>query len=95
MASTVINNPESIRDYRVKIEKVVERLKEQLAGTETAIERVSQDWKDEVFQNFRKEFNADKEKIKPLCDILTKYDTEVLDNLQKKLLAYLDSSTHL
>lgn len=95
MASTVINDPESIHAYRGKINDAAEKLKNQLAKTELAIETVSESWKDNNFQEFRKNFNADKEQIKPLCDILINYDNNILSGLEQKLRTYIDGPTQL
>lgn len=95
MASTVINDPESIRAYRSKINDAVEKLQAQLQKTELAIETVNESWKDNNFQEFRKNFEADKEQIKPLCDVLHNYDENILYGLEQKLMAYIGGPTHL
>ena len=50
MASTVINDPESIHEYRGRIQDVIERLNTPLRETENAIQTVSESWKDNNFQ---------------------------------------------
>lgn len=95
MASTVINDPASINAYRGKINDAVEKLRTQLQKTELAIETVSESWKDNNFQEFRNNFNIDKEQIKPLCDILHNYDENILYGLEQKLKTYISGPTHL
>ena len=93
MASTVINDPESIRAYRGKINDAIEKLERQLHKTEMAVEAVSESWKDNNFMQFQANFSRDKEDIKPLCSILDDYDNNILHNLEQKLRNYLNSPT--
>lgn len=95
MAVTVKNDPDAIRDYRGKIANAIENLKSQLTKTENAIETVSQDWKDNNFREFHENFNQDKEQIKPLCDVLSNYESNLLYQLEQKLRAYGDLPMHL
>ena len=88
MASTVINNPESINDYRLKMHKSIRLLREQLQKTESAIQKVSESWKDQKFLDFRDEFNENKSQINSLCEILNKYADGVLKSLEEKLRNY-------
>ena len=95
MASTVINDPESIHEYRGRIQDVIERLNTPLRETENAIQTVSESWKDNNFQQFRNNFEKDKEDIRPLCDILSKYEDNILFNLEQKLRSYIDQRMQL
>lgn len=95
MPSTVINDPESIHAYRGKIQNAIEQLKAQLQKTEAAVETVSESWRDNNFQQFRTNFNADKEQIKPLCDVLNNYESNLLYQLEQKLRTYQGGPTHL
>ena len=95
MASTVINDPESIRAYRGKINDAIEKLERQLAKTEVAVETVSESWKDNIFMQFQQNFNVDKEQIKPLCNVLRVYESEILNQLEQKLRTYLGTTMHL
>lgn len=92
MASTVINNPDSIHEFRAQIGESIENLKEQLRKTESAIEAVHESWDDDQFNQFRDNFNVDKEQIKPLQDVLENYKDNILYNLEQKLWNYLDVS---
>lgn len=85
----VINDPQVLQDYRNKIRQRIQDLGEQLKSTENAIQTVGETWQDQNFQQFRDNFNVDKEKIKPLRDILTEYDDVILNNLQMKLEEYV------
>lgn len=85
----VINDPNVLQDYRNKIRQRIQDLGEQLKSTENAIQTVGETWQDQNFQQFRDNFNVDKEKIKPLRDILTEYDDVILNNLQMKLEEYV------
>jgi uncharacterized protein YukE len=95
MPATVINDPESIHAYRGKIQDAIEKLKTQLSKTEIAVETVSESWKDSNFQQFRDNFNMDKEQIKPLCEVLSNYESNLLYQLEQKLRTYKSSPTHL
>lgn len=95
MALTVSNSSEAIHDYRGKIAHAIDELKVQLTKTERAIETVSEDWKDDNFKQFQSNFNEDKEKIKPLCDVLYNYENNLLYQLEQKLKVYEDSDMHL
>lgn len=95
MPSTVINDPESINAYRGKIQDAIEKLRTQLTKTEIAIETVSESWKDNNFQQFRENFNVDKEQIKPLCDVLSRYESDILYQLEQKLRTYIGGPMHL
>ena len=95
MPSTVINDPESIHEYRGKIQNAIEQLRTQLQKTETAVETVSESWKDNNFQQFRDNFNVDKEQIKPLCEVLSNYESNLLYQLEQKLRTYIGGPTHL
>lgn len=95
MASTVINDPESIHAYRGKIQDSIEKLKLQLQKTESAVETVSQSWKDNNFMEFRNNFDVDKEQIKPLCNVLSNYESNLLYQLEQKLRTYIGGPTHL
>lgn len=96
MASTVINDPDAINAYRGKINDAIEQLRIQLQKTQQAVDTVNQSWKDNNFQQFRNNFNIDKEQIKPLCDVLSNYESTILFELEQKLRTYIDTSpTHL
>ena len=95
MASTVISDPDSIHAYRGKINDAIEKLKVQLQKTESAVEMVSESWKDNNFKEFQNNFNVDKEQIKPLCNVLSKYEGEILYQLENKLRTYIGGPTHL
>lgn len=88
MASTVVNNPESIHQFRGQIVEAIEKLDNQLKKTERAIEVVSESWKDDQFQQFRANFDVDKEQIRPLQKVLNNYENNILYNLEQKLLNY-------
>ncbi|MBQ7280652.1 MAG: hypothetical protein IJR13_08030 [Bacteroidales bacterium] len=95
MASTVINDHESIHAYRGKISNAIEKLEKQLRKTEMAVETVSASWQDSNFQEFRTNFEADKEPIRQLCNILRNYEGNLLYQLEEKLKVYKSGPTHL
>ncbi len=95
MASTVINDPDSIHAYRQQIADKIEQLKGLLQKTERAVETVSESWKDNNFQQFRANFEVDKEQIKPLCEVLSNYESNLLYQLEQKLRTYTGGPTHL
>lgn len=85
----VINDPQALQEYRNKIRQRIQDLGEQMKSTENAIQTVGESWQDQNFQQFRDNFNVDKEKIKPLQDILNEYDEVILNNLQIRLEEYV------
>lgn len=95
MAITVDNDPEAIRAYRGKIQEAIEQLKVQLQKTDNAVQTVSESWKDNNFIEFQSNFNVDKEQIKPLCDVLSNYESNILYQLEQKLRTYIGGPTHL
>ena len=90
MASTVINNPEDVRNYYTKIENYIGSLRDDFTKTENAIKTVSESWKDDQFKQFQNNFKEDKEKIEPLCRLLERY-VELLKDLERKLEGYMCS----
>lgn len=95
MGATVINNSNSIHDYRGQIAHVVDELQVQFRKTERAIEVVSESWKDDNFREFQDHFNEDKEQILPLCDVLSNYESNLLYQLEQKLRKLEERSFHL
>ncbi len=95
MAITVDNDPDAIRIYRTKIQDSIEQLKAQLQRTEIAVQTVSESWKDNNFMEFQTNFNVDKEQIKPLCEVLNNYESNILYQLEQKLRTYIGGPTHL
>lgn len=95
MGSTVIIDLESLHSYREKIVDAIEKLERQLTKTEAAVETVSVSWKDNNFMQFQQNFNADKEQIKPLCNVLKSYESDILYRLEQNLMTYESSPTHL
>lgn len=95
MASTVINDPDSIHAYRGKIFEAIGNLKTQLEKTEAAVQTVSESWKDNNFVQFQNNFNEDKAKIMPLCEVLNNYESNLLHQLEEKLRTYMGGPTHL
>ena len=86
MGASIINNSESLNKYRGQIHQAIEDLKEQMKKTEQAIESVYENgWKDDNFRQFQNNFNQDKEKILPLCNVLDNYESNTLYHLQKKI----------
>lgn len=86
----IITDLDSIKDLRRKLTEVLEDLRDQYDETEKAIETVSETWRDQQFLNFKKKFSEDKEKLKPLCEKIEEYDSEVLEKLQRHIEGYLE-----
>ena len=95
MPSTIVNDPESIQNYRGKIANSIENLEMQIQKTERAIEAVSESWKDNNFVEFHRNFEEDMNMIKPLCNVLRDYEGNILFQLQQKLETYVGGPTHL
>lgn len=89
MATGVINDPELIQKYRNDITNRINELRENLKKTDSAVENVSQGWKDIQFQQFQQNFNQDKELINPLCVVLEQYRDDILGPLQDRMNNYL------
>ena len=92
---TVDNDPEAIKAYRGKIQDSIEQLRNQLLKTESAVQTVSESWKDNNFMEFQTNFNVDKEQIKPLIKVLENYESNILSQLETKLRTYIGGPTHL
>lgn len=86
----IITDLEAIKDLRRKLSEVLEELRDQYDQTEKAIETVAETWRDKQFLAFKNKFTEDQEKLKPLCENLEDYDSEVLDKLEKWIEEYLD-----
>ena len=86
----IITDLEAIKDLRRKLAEVLEDLRDQYDQTEKSIETVAETWRDKQFLAFKHKFSEDQEKIKPLCEHLEDYDSEVLEKLEKWVEEYLD-----
>lgn len=86
----IITDLEAIKDLRRKLSEVLEELRDQYDRTEKAIETVAETWRDKQFLAFKNKFTDDQEKLKPLCEHLEDYDSEVLEKLEKWVEEYLD-----
>lgn len=95
MPATIVNDPVAIHQYRDQIGERMEELKANLAKTEGAIETVSESWKDSQFQQFRENFNQDKERIGKFYGVLESYKDNILLQLQQRLEDYMGINMHL
>ncbi|MCF0185813.1 MAG: hypothetical protein HUJ98_04925 [Bacteroidaceae bacterium] len=86
----IINDVDSLKEFRNHLLDTVEDLEKQLNKTEGAIQEISQNWKDSQFEKFRSGFDEDKNKIKPLCASIKDFEGDVLYPLEKKLRDYLE-----
>ena len=86
----IITDLEAIKDLRNKLSEVLDELRDQYDLTEKAIETVAETWRDNQFLTFKNKFTEDQEKLKPLCENLEDYDSEVLEKLEKWVEEYLD-----
>lgn len=94
MASTVINDPDALKKYRLEINERINDLKTQLTNTERAIEQCNAEgWKDFKFKEFQQNFEPEKEDIKKLCDALYNYYDNILAQLENKLRGYTDEQS--
>lgn len=94
MSSNIIVSSKAIQDYRGKIAHAVDELKLQLKKTERAIEVAGETWKDDNFREFQQYFSEDKEKIKPLCDVLIRYEEDILYQFEKEVRALEEGGFH-
>ena len=86
----IITDLETIKDLRRKLAEVLEELRDQYDLTEKAIETVAETWRDKQFLAFKFKFTEDQEKLKPLCEHLEDYDSEVLEKIERWVEEYLD-----
>jgi len=86
----IINDVDSLKDFRKKLIDTVDDLQKQLKTTEGAIEDVAQTWGDSQFVKFHEGFNEDKDLINPLSKKIKDFESEVLYPLEKTLREYLD-----
>lgn len=94
MSDGIIVGSAGLHDYRGKIAHAVDELQLQLNKTEQAIDEAGETWKDDNFREFQQYFNEDKEKIKPLCDVLIRYEEDILYQFEQKVRALEESSFH-
>lgn len=83
-------NLTSVKKFRSEVGKTVEELRQQLRETDSAINKVAEDWKDGIFKKFSDEFSEDKKKIEPLCKKLEEYQ-KLIHQTEKRIEKYLNS----
>lgn len=86
----IITDLDAVKDLRRKLMEVLEELRDQYDQTSKAIETISETWKDSQFEDFKNKFSEDQEKLKPLCDHIEEYDSEVLEKQQRWIEEYLE-----
>ena len=94
MSSNINVSSKAIQDYRGEIANTVDELKVQLTKTERAIDEAGETWKDDNFREFQQYFSEDKEKIKPLCDVLIRYEEDILYQFEQKVRALEEGGFH-
>jgi hypothetical protein len=87
--SEIINDVDSLREFRQRLLDTGEDLKKQLEKTESAIEDVAKTWGDSKFLEFKKKFDEDREKIDPLSKKIKAFEDEALRPLEEMLRDYL------
>lgn len=85
----IINDPDSMKIFRNHLCDTVDDLERQLRSTEEAIEEVSKSWKDIQFAKFKSKFEEDVKTIKPMCNKINEFESDVLYPLEEKLRRYL------
>lgn len=86
--ASFITNSTSLKKFRNELLDTVDNLREQLRATESAIDEVSQEWKDPQFKKYNEEFSKDKEEIEPLCKKIEEYEDDVLRGLYDIIYEY-------
>ncbi len=86
----IITDLDAVKDLRRKLMEVLEELRDQYDQTSKAIETISETWKDSQFEDFKNKFSEDQEKLKPLCNHIEEYDSEVLEKQQRWIEEYLE-----
>ena len=90
MPSSIQNDPDALHEYRNKISNAIEKLRNDYQRTGTVIETAYSDgWKDSQFEQFRKNFSEDKERVEQLCKVLDRYEDDILRQLEEKMREYL------
>lgn len=92
--NNIIVGGDAIQNYRGEIAHAVDELQLQLAKTEQAIDEAGETWKDDNFREFQQYFNEDKEKIKPLCDVLIRYEEDILYQFEQKVRTLEECTFH-
>jgi uncharacterized coiled-coil DUF342 family protein len=87
--SGIINDVDSLRAFRQRLDETAETLQKQLQKTEQAIEDVAKTWDDIKFLEFKKKFDEDKEKIEPLSKKIKEFEDSALRPLEEMLREYL------
>lgn len=86
----MIIDPDQLKRFCDELVDTVKSLEEQLRKTEQAMEDVHNEWKDYQFEKYKTEFDKDKDEIRPLCEILNEYESDVLYPLYKIAIKYHD-----
>ncbi len=86
----IITDLDAIVELRRKLTEVLQDLRDQYELAGRSIEEIAETWKDEQFRKFKEKFEEDREKLKPLCEKIEEYDSEVLDKLQRHIEGYLE-----
>ena len=86
----IITDLDAIKELRRKLMDVLQDLRDQYELTSKVIEEIAETWKDEKFHEFKGSFEEDQEKLKPLCEKIEEYDSEVLERLQRHIEDYLE-----
>lgn len=87
----IITDLDAIKDLRRKLMEVLEELREQYDQTQSAIDTVAETWQDEGFDHFKDQFSEDQQQLKPLCEKIEEYDSEVLERLQRWIEEYIET----
>jgi gas vesicle protein len=85
----IITDLDAIKELRRKLTEVLQDLRDQYELAGRAIDEIAETWKDEKFKKFKDQFEEDRDKLKPLCEKIEEYDTEVLDKVQRWIEDYL------
>lgn len=86
----MINDWESMQKFQNELLDAVDKLREQLKKTDSAMETVANEWKDIQFQKYEQEFTKDKEKIEPICKDIEAFENDVLNPLKVTLKGYTE-----
>lgn len=88
--ASVIIDHEALRKFKGELAETMESLEENLRKTEQSMEEVAQTWKDIQFDKYKREFDKDKEIIRPLCKNFGAFRDDVIEPLRNDVQDYTE-----
>lgn len=80
----------TIRRLRAHMHDLSEKLTLQLNRTDANIDEISRTWRDENFIAFKRRFDEDKGKLRPLATKISDFEEGYLKEIERRLMIYLN-----